>query len=354
MPVVVGGRHHHFSSRISEEKSQLTRAARAQRRRCNALQGLISMSARPRFAAAIRKALAERQETTVDLANALGIPSSTLRTWLNRQRFPQEQAVAISTYLGWNLSATELEQRYDVGRWATIGRATTAESRSLGQLFQEHDKAAARVSELTLNSPPALEMLFEAMQAGDLYVHIAATTFPLESLPDSFALREAIGRAVARGAFFLYIVPDDGLYRKWLDFFSVRCGTDGSFLRAYVDPLRTEIERQLVKEGSSEPEAQRRAQKQMHVLTSDGFPWFAPTCSYSVIASLYPVVREPLLRAWMTLPGDPRNRLLLPHSDQFALRLVTAAFRLSLGRLSCQGDIAIFDYLMEFPGHWAF
>ncbi len=312
------------------------------------------MSSRPRLAAAIRKALADRQETTVDLANALGISSSTLRTWLNRQRFPQEQAVAISTYLGWHLSAVELEQRYDVGRWATIGRATTAESRSLGQLFQEQDKAAARVSEFTMNSPPPLGMLFDAMQAGDLYVHIAATTFPVESLPDSFALREAIGRAVARGAFFMYIVPDEALHRKWLDFFSVRCGTDGAFLRAYVDPLCTDVERLLVKERWSEPEARQRARKHMNILTSDSFPWFAPTCSYSVIASLYSVVREPLLRAWMTLPGDPRNRLLLPHSDQFALRLMAAAFRLSLGRLSCQGDIAIFDYLMEFPGHWAF
>lgn len=312
------------------------------------------MSSRPRLSAAIRKALADRTETTVDLANALGVSSSTLRTWLNRQRFPQEQAVAIASYFGWNLSVAELEQRFDVGRWATATRASPAEAKTLSQLFQEHDRIASRLTELTLNPAPSLLMLFDAMQRGDLYVHIAATTFPPESLPDANDLRLAMARAVERGAFIIYVIPSDELHRQWLDLFSLRCGTDGSFLRSYIDPICLDVQKWFQNKGLPEADARNRAQRNVHILMSDSFPWFSPGFSYSLIGSLIPVVREPLLRTWMTLPGDARNRLLLPHSDQLSLRIASAVFRLSLGRLSCQGDILLFDYLMEFPGQWAF
>ena len=314
----------------------------------------MSPTSRTRLSSAFRKALADRRETIVDLAAALGVSSSTLRTWFSRHRFPPERAVSIAAYLGWNLSAADLENRYDVGRWAATSRATPTETKTLTQLFQEHDKSAMRLAELTTTSLPPLRTLFDAMQKGDLYVHIAATTFPSESLPDHAELRDAIAGAIHRGAFFLYVIPTDELNRTWLDEFSLRSGTNGSFLNAYLEPLAEHVQKWLHRQGLSEETAKKRLSNQFDIKMQDHFPWFNPGFSYSLIGSLYPIVREPLMRVWMNLPGDPFNRLLLPHSDQISLRIACAAFRLCICNGARNGDIKLFDYLMEFPGTWAF
>jgi transcriptional regulator with XRE-family HTH domain len=307
---------------------------------------------RSRFSAAIRKALSERNETAADLAKAISASPSTVRTWLNRHRFPKDKAEAIAAHLGWNLTAEEIEARFDVGVWAQAARQQAEDAKTLYQLFQEHEKSALRLFELLYEAQPKLIPLIQAMQKGDVYIHITFATLPPESLPEFDELRLAIAKAIRRNAFLIYIVPSEALHQRWLDDFSLKTANNAPSLEAFLGTVTFEAQRLLKTFGESEERAREIVAKQIIIVQADEFPWFSPGTSYSVFASVNNVTKEPMHRILLSLPGDYGGRLVLPRIDMLTLRMVMAAFRHVLGKITALqfSEIAIFDYLAENPG----
>jgi hypothetical protein len=310
---------------------------------------------RPRikFSTAIRQALAGRNETTVDLAKAINAPSSTVRTWLNRQRFPRAKAVAIATHLGLGQVAADIEHAYEVG-WAQPIRPQPHKGPPLDflRLFREQEKAAIRLTELTAPAESALVAMMKTMQRGDSYFHITCSEQPPETLPQHAEMRETIAQAMQCGAYFLYVIASRQLYHNWFRSFGIRLSNEHSWIGdALTAVLRKDISCVLAGRGIPPEEARSAVRRQLLILSADDWPWFAVGSSYSLFAKVSDITGEPIFRAFLSLPGSHGELLTLPHQELFCLRIAAAVLRYSRNNFSAKqlSEIAVFAYLLQHP-----
>lgn len=160
-------------------------------------------------------------QSMAELAKKLDVTPSTLTNIrsANRSASPElidkikrlAPAVEDAAILGAQAASNFLQSGGDEGRHVAerVARAYREQTQKLQGLEEE----AANIRDLAET--------FKAMDNGDVFVYLSATRRPLEMDPDETALKDAIAKAIQRGAFFLYLRPTRGYLRRVGDFVDI-------------------------------------------------------------------------------------------------------------------------------------
>lgn len=180
----------------------------------------------PLLSQEIRDRLDARKMTVEQLAKeAEGLSSSSLRSWLTRNTFPQIEWRKIAVVLGFAKDPDAIDQDFSV-RWARKKLTTTRafeqkdEPRLTDRIKFLQDNFADKASRLDSELGQDVIELFKVMHEGDKFYYLSLDEIPIEMKHDGRSLiAEHIADAIWNKAKFTYYFPSEDLLRdffKWL------------------------------------------------------------------------------------------------------------------------------------------
>lgn len=158
-------------------------------------------------------------ESMAELAKKLGIPQSTLTNILSARRSASADLIEKIERLAQNIQGGSILAAEALAR---EGDGHPEASRSIGARLEEADRE--RLQELQsseeLISKNISEVVrnFDSLGSNDVFIFVAAIEPPFEMNPKQTTLRQSIGNAIRRGAFFIYLRPTIE-YLRSLDYF---------------------------------------------------------------------------------------------------------------------------------------
>jgi hypothetical protein len=166
-------------------------------------------SPKQRLSKALKVGLQSKGFTLVKAAKTLGIKPDTLRGWISRNRFPQEELLRLAQLAGLPTDLIQLRGRY------IVNLQTQPELLSSGGVLRTLDEALSfldtRIDDqlrLYRDFGHDVRLLFGALAEGDIFVYCALDELPyeLDSLGWTVA-GELVAQAIERKAHLIYFHP---------------------------------------------------------------------------------------------------------------------------------------------------
>ena len=172
---------------------------------------------RTKLADVIKKRLSEKGLSQDAAAKHLGVPSSTVRNWLNRNTFPEDELLKLMAFLGLKkatLSSLEKEFLFHEAQAKTTdrrkrqsldqpgGNTQPSLDRALGYMDERFDQLARGESEFAQD----VRILFRAMKKGDVFVYWSVDQLPYE-MRGSEEAAAIVANAINSDAMFAYLYP---------------------------------------------------------------------------------------------------------------------------------------------------
>jgi hypothetical protein len=174
---------------------------------------------KPPLAEVLREKLAEQKRSLAWVARQLQVPDTTVRTWFDRNRFPEAQLKQLLELIGWRLVDGGLGV-YNC-RVARPYRASEGPPQStLAAAFCELDRRWARVRPALERLSGGIELLFRSMDRTSLFVFYSATVSPkeMEDLADQ-RWPACLSESLLNGGTLVYLRPGEEtnkyFYRDW-------------------------------------------------------------------------------------------------------------------------------------------
>jgi hypothetical protein len=163
------------------------------------------------------KAQLENQE---EIAKQFGIPSSSLRNWLKRNKYPERFLPSLAKFAGLPTNLNQLAQEFEFRLTRPIRRRATGSPLSpedhLGLLgiYRRFELQAQSFEKMQRKFGMEVREFFSAMRTGDVFFYFSLNVEPFEWEEGWQAVGALVQEAVERGAYFVYCLPDRNA-RKW-------------------------------------------------------------------------------------------------------------------------------------------
>jgi transcriptional regulator with XRE-family HTH domain len=159
---------------------------------------------------AIRKILSEKGLTVGTLAELTDVKSSTVRNWIQRNRYPREHLRLIAQEIGLegDIENPGLEYEFE---WLDITRSSIVQIDNCWNV-DKFWNAVEEIRQGKISFNDAVRNLFSAMGPNDEFYYISLTEVPFEMSGDTCytlkkELHEIVAKANSKGALFKYILP---------------------------------------------------------------------------------------------------------------------------------------------------
>jgi hypothetical protein len=269
--------------------------------------------------------LRDLEMTQETLAGKIGVPGSTLRTWMHRNRFPRDGAEAIGGILFNGMSLAEMEAQFRIeprSGWAA-GRAgrSTLDSDSLLAVFRGLDRQWAKVGQLVEGRGGYLADLFRRLCERSLFVFMGSSVTPIEfEAHRGEELRAAIAAGVASGGTLLYLRPTEEVVAKYVEYGFQRILEREDFEREIV-AFRKAVAELLVEKHAMTPNQARtivrRSTPQFYFCNS---VYYAPGFSIGFFQTPGRTQGQLVRRMTLRVPGTFGGVWYLPEDPLFAGR----------------------------------
>ena len=158
----------------------------------------------------IKVALRRKGLTLTRAAAVIGVPGATLRTWIDRNRFPEYGIERICKLLDWE-EPDEVARKYKLTNgWSKERKVVLPDDQSLLMTaLQAEDAICARTNEqLTEDRVRGLCRCFMAMRENDLFVLASLSVMPRAFEKQNWGpMATAIAEGVEQGGTYLYLFP---------------------------------------------------------------------------------------------------------------------------------------------------
>ena len=270
--------------------------------------------------ASIRAVLVSTQMSQSDLAMRLRVTPATLRTWLNRNCFPEFAIKRILNELGWkheNIEQLGRDYEFKVARPASGGRLN--EQNPLRAAFVAADRERNKIAVSMAPMTDAIETFCAAMGKSDLMITLAATVTPWEMEQTiGQPMRDAILQGVRGGGTFLYLRANQTQVEKYRNDWQFDRLRDTEDCDREIVKLRQFLSGRLQEEdGMLVPDADELAYRATpQYLVRGDIPFFVPGFHMIMLRSaIYPGGEED--RMIVRLPDNSWSTVYLTRADYF-------------------------------------
>lgn len=166
---------------------------------------LVSNGEDNELSSVIRKLLSEKGLTVGSLAEFTGVKTSTIRNWIQRNKFPREHLQIIAQEIGLEGGIEEIESKY------TFEWSDSTRNNSDNETFRDIVESI-RFGRISFNE--SVNRLFSKLGKNDNFYYMSSTQIPFEMDSDTSPdirenLYEIIANASLKGASFRYIFPEE-------------------------------------------------------------------------------------------------------------------------------------------------
>jgi hypothetical protein len=169
----------------------------------------------PELGAELKRIAAERGETLVSIASALGLYVNSVRSWMRRNRFPIDPLRKIVRHLGLPDDLDTLQRRYDfelagarktpLMRIASMDKEDRAE---FGEAMRTLCAGMESIARHPMTIASQTRLMFKCLGSDGIYICTFLDTLPFELSPTGWAeTGREVCKAIHRGATLLYICP---------------------------------------------------------------------------------------------------------------------------------------------------
>ncbi len=197
---------------------------------------------KPELSGEIKTRLIARHSTINRLAKDAGnLSASTLRSWINRNKFPKLEWQKIGKLLGLPTEPEEVEKEFDV-KWAReistperdYSIAETSGEKTMDAGLRTIEGKFERISGIYKDFGEDVKKLFSSMQKDDAFYYFSLDEIPYEMTDEGW--RETgneIIEAIKRGARFVYLFPSNEVTEKIIECGFLPSNSQQAFVHAF-------------------------------------------------------------------------------------------------------------------------